>query len=74
MNGHIKPYNLKYIGIGNEDLITDLFEERFRMIFKAIKAKYPEIVVIGTATSWFEGTDYEEGWKLANKTEDSDGG
>lgn len=67
MNGHIKPYNLKYIGIGNEDLITDLFEERFRMIFKAIKAKYPEIVVIGTVGPWSEGTDYVEGWKLANE-------
>jgi alpha-L-arabinofuranosidase len=66
-NGHIKPYNLKYIGIGNEDLITDLFEERFRMIFKAIKAKYPEIVVIGTVGPWSEGTDYVEGWKLANE-------
>lgn len=30
--GHPKPFNLKYIGIGNEDLITDIFEERFTMI------------------------------------------
>ena len=31
--GHPKPFNLKYIGIGNEDLITDIFEERFTMLF-----------------------------------------
>jgi alpha-L-arabinofuranosidase len=37
------------------------------MIFKAIKAKYPEIVVIGTVGPWSEGTDYVEGWKLANE-------
>lgn len=37
--GHPKPFNLKYIGIGNEDLITDIFEERFTMIFNAIKEK-----------------------------------
>ena len=39
---------LKYIGIGNEDLITDVFEERFTMIYLAIKEKYPEIIVVGT--------------------------
>lgn len=65
--GHPKPFDLKYIGIGNEDLITDIFEERFTLIFKAIKEKYPEIVVIGTVGPFFEGTDYEEGWKLADK-------
>lgn len=65
--GHPKPFNLKYIGIGNEDLITDIFEERFTMIFKAIKEKYPEITVIGTVGPTFEGTDYEEGWDIATK-------
>ena len=65
--GHPKPFNLKYIGIGNEDLITDLFEERYTMILKAMKEKYPEIVVIGTVGPSAEGTDYEEGWALANK-------
>lgn len=65
--GHPKPFNLKYIGIGNEDLITDIFEERFTMIFKAIKEKYPEITVIGTVGPNFEGTDYQEGWDIATK-------
>jgi alpha-L-arabinofuranosidase len=65
--GHPKPFNLKYIGIGNEDLITDIFEERFTMIFNAVKKKYPEITVIGTVGPTFEGTDYEEGWEIATK-------
>lgn len=65
--GHPKPFNLKYIGIGNEDLITDIFEERFTMIFNAIKEKHPEIIVIGTTGPASEGTDYEEGWELATK-------
>nr|WP_315148869.1 alpha-L-arabinofuranosidase C-terminal domain-containing protein [uncultured Flavobacterium sp.] len=65
--GHPKPFNLKYIGIGNEDLITDIFEERFTMIFKAMKEKHPEITVIGTVGPSFEGTDYQEGWDLASK-------
>lgn len=65
--GHPSPFNLKYIGVGNEDLITDIFEERFIMIYDAIKAKHPEIVVIGTVGPWFEGTDYREGWELAKR-------
>lgn len=65
--GHPESFNLKYIGVGNEDLINDIFEERFTMIYKAIKEKHPEIVVIGTAGPFSEGTDYVEGWKIARK-------
>ncbi len=63
--GHPKPFNLKFIGIGNEDLISDVFEERFVMIYNVMKAKHPEITVIGTVGPASEGTDYEEGWKIA---------
>lgn len=67
--GHPKPFNLKYLGIGNEDQITDVFEERFEMIYKAVKEKHPEITVIGTVGPFYEGTDYEEGWKVATRLE-----
>lgn len=66
-SGHPEPFNLKYIGIGNEDLITDIFEERFTLIFNAIREKHPEITVIGTVGPFWEGTDYVEGWELATK-------
>ena len=65
--GHPEPFNLKYIGIGNEDLITTIFEERFTMIFNAIKEKHPEITVIGTVGPFSEGTDYRVGWDIASK-------
>jgi len=65
--GHPQPFNLKYIGIGNEDLINDIFEERFTMIYKAVKEKHPEITVIGTVGPSFEGTDYVEGWEIATR-------
>jgi alpha-L-arabinofuranosidase len=65
--GHPKPFHLKFIGVGNEDLITDIFEERFTMIFNAVKAKYPEITVIRTVGSSYEGTNYTEGWNIASK-------
>ena len=67
--GHPAPFNLKYIGIGNEDLISEVFKERFAMIYKAIKAKYPEITVIGTVGPFYEGSDYRFGWDFATKLE-----
>lgn len=68
--GHPKPFGLKTIAIGNEDLVSSVFVERYLMICKAIKAKYPEIEVCGTAGPFFNGPDYEEGWRLANQHSD----
>lgn len=65
--GHPEPFNLKYIGIGNEDMITEVFKERFIRINKAVKEAYPEITVIGTVGPFYEGPDYEEGWRLARR-------
>lgn len=65
--GHPKPFNLKYIGIGNEDLITDVFEERYAMIVEAVRKKYPQIIIIGTVGPFNEGADYREGWAIADK-------
>lgn len=63
--GHTKPFNLEYIGIGNEDKITPAFEERFREIYAVVKAKHPEITIIGTVGPAHSGEDYELGWKIA---------
>ena len=63
--GHPKPFGLHYIGIGNEDLISETFTERYLMIIKAVKEKYPEIQVCGTVGPFYEGSDYEQGWRLA---------
>lgn len=63
--GHPKPFNLKYIGIGNEDLISEVFTERYLSLIKAVKERYPEIIVCGTTGPFFEGSDYEQGWRLA---------
>lgn len=65
--GHPEPFNLKYIGIGNEDLITHIFEERFTLIYDAVKLKYPEITIIGTVGPFSEGADYRKGWEIADK-------
>lgn len=63
--GHPEPFDLKYVGIGNEDLITDVFEARYRQIVEAVREQHPEITVIGTVGPFSSGTDYREGWELA---------
>lgn len=65
--GHLAPFHLEYIGIGNEDRITPEFKERFKMIQTAIQAKHPEITVIGTVGPNAKGEDFEAGWKFANE-------
>jgi alpha-L-arabinofuranosidase len=65
--GHHEPFGLKYLGVGNEDAITPIFKERFRMIQGAIKAKHPEIVVIGTVGPFASGGDYDKGWVFARE-------
>lgn len=61
-NGHPEPFNMKYIEIGNENYQvnpreqSDHYAERYIQFYNAIKARYPEMQVIGNVESW--GTDY----------------
>jgi len=49
--GHPKPFDLKYIGVGNEQWGPD-YIERYKIFEKAIKAKYPKIIIVsGTGPS-----------------------
>jgi alpha-N-arabinofuranosidase len=64
--GHPEPFNLEYLGVGNEEQITPVFYERFQMIYEAVKARHPEITVVGTTGPFHSGKDYDEGWKIAN--------
>lgn len=65
--GHPRPFNLQYVGIGNEDKQTELFRDRFKMIYDAVKTKHPEIILIGTTGPFHSGEDYEQGWTFANQ-------
>lgn len=67
--GHPEPFNLEYIGIGNEDKISPGFEERFNLIYQAVKEKHPEITVIGTVGPFHSGEDFDKGWDIARKLE-----
>ncbi len=65
--GHPKPFNMKYLGIGNEDLISDVFLKRYRFLIEGVKKAHPEITVIGTVGPFWEGSDYEYGWREAKE-------
>ena len=68
--GHPKPFNLKYLGLGNEEKISPEFIERFKYIYNKVTKAHPEIVIVGTAGpgSHPGNGDYEAGWKLAVET------
>ncbi len=63
--GHPKPFNLKYLGIGNEDLISDTFLKRYHFLIEGIQKVHPEITIVGTVGPFWEGSDYEYGWREA---------
>ena len=67
--GHPAPFNLKYLGIGNEEKITPEFAERFKYMYQKVTEKHPEIIIIGTAGpgSHAGNPDYENAWKLAEE-------
>jgi alpha-L-arabinofuranosidase len=48
-DGHPEPFKLTYVEIGNEDNLergTKTYEDRFAQIYDAIKAKYPNLLLI----------------------------
>lgn len=67
--GHPKPFNLKYLGIGNEEKITPEFAERFKYMYDKITKAHPEIVIVGTAGpgSHPGNPDFDNGWKIAEE-------
>ena len=67
--GHPAPFNLKYLGLGNEERISPEFCERFRYIYNKVREKYPDIIIVGTAGpgSHPGNSDFDNGWKLAEE-------
>ena len=68
--GHPAPFNLKYLGLGNEEKISPEFCERFKYIYERVTKAHPEIVIVGTAGpgSHPDNPDFQNGWKLAEET------
>jgi alpha-N-arabinofuranosidase len=64
--GHPAPFNLKQIGVGNEQW-GPLYPERLEMFVKQIRAKYPNIKICGTSGPSSSGKDFEYGWQQMRK-------
>lgn len=64
--GHPKPFNLKQIGIGNEQW-GPLYSERLEVFVKQIRAKYPNIKICGTSGPSADGKDFDYGWQQMRK-------
>lgn len=62
--GHPEPFGMEYLGIGNEEVGEEFFP-RFRIVYEAVRERYPEIKVIGTSGPFAAGGEYERGWKHA---------
>lgn len=59
--GHPASFNLKLIAVGNEQW-GSLYPERLVPFLKAIRAKHPNIKVIGSSGPSPDGKDFDFGW------------
>ncbi len=64
--GHPKPFNLKLIGVGNEQWGPE-YIERYKVFEKAIKSKYPAMTIVSGAGPFPEGDYFEYGNKELKK-------
>ena len=64
--GHPKPFNLKMVGIGNENWQAEFFD-RCEPIAKIIRAKHPEIKIVGSSGPAPDGRDFDYAWKRITK-------
>ncbi len=59
--GHPASFNLKYIGVGNEQWGSE-YVDRLAPFVKAIRSKHPDIKIIGGAGPNAEGKEFEYLW------------
>ncbi|WP_195352928.1 alpha-L-arabinofuranosidase C-terminal domain-containing protein [Bacteroides cellulosilyticus] len=59
--GHPEPFNLKMIGIGNEQW-DKVYVERLEAFTKAIRAKYPNVKVVGSSGPSANGDKFDYLW------------
>ncbi len=66
--GHTEPFNLEYIGIGNEQW-GKVYFDRYEKFYEIISEKHPEIKLITSAGWTADGNDFDEAvaWMENNK-------
>jgi alpha-N-arabinofuranosidase len=60
--GHPQPFNLKFLGVGNEQWEPQ-YIERYKVFEKAILAKYPNIKIVSGSGPYAEGEYFNYAWK-----------
>ncbi|GIP16183.1 hypothetical protein J40TS1_18250 [Paenibacillus montaniterrae] len=65
-NGHPEPFNMKYLGIGNE-LWGAKYYERYKMFYDAIKEKHPEIKLIFSSGAFPNDGAYSDAYNWLAK-------
>lgn len=60
--GHPQPFNLKFMGIGNEQWGPE-YIERFDEFEKVIKKKHPEITIVSSSGPYPDGEHFDFAWK-----------
>lgn len=63
--GHPAPFNLKYVGIGNENW-DQVFLDRYDAIQKIVKAAHPEIIIVGSSGPSPDGKRFDLAWNWYN--------
>lgn len=64
--GHPDPFNLKFIGIGNEQWGPE-YPERLKLFVEAIRKAYPDMKIIGSSGPQSEGEDFDYLWPEMKK-------
>jgi len=60
--GHAAPFNLKYLGIGNEQW-DEQYIERYRIFHRILKDKHPEIELVSSVGPSPDGRLFDYAWK-----------
>ena len=64
--GHPAPFNLKMIGVGNENW-QQPYLERYAKFHEVLKAKHPEIKLVSSAGPAPDGKDFDFAWPRLRK-------
>lgn len=64
--GHPAPFNLKFIGIGNEQWGPE-YPERLKLFVETIRKAYPDMKIIGSSGPQSEGEDFDYLWPEMKK-------
>jgi alpha-L-arabinofuranosidase len=60
--GHAAPFNLKFIGVGNEQWGPQ-YIERYKVFESAIKAEYPQMEIVSGSGPFPDGQEFDYAWK-----------